>query len=226
MNAIIETKDLYKIYGKGENEILAVNNASLVIKPATSIAITGQSGCGKTTLLDMLGLIKWQSNGTILIDGVNTKNLSEKSKAKMRNSFFGYVVQDYAVLEEETIQNNIEIPLYYCKSKFNRIDRKNKVLDMMQKVGLDKKCTQKVATLSGGQKQRVAIARALINNPKVILADEPTGALDTQNSNEIFELLMRFVKEGTTLVMVTHNDDLAKRCNQQIKMVDGRIVTK
>jgi putative ABC transport system ATP-binding protein len=226
MNPIIEIKTLCKKYGKEESEILAVNNASLSIKPGTAVAITGQSGCGKTTLLDMIGLIKLQSEGDILIDGINTKKLTSKSKAKMRNSFFGYVVQDYAVLDEQTIQDNIEIPLYYAKMKLNKKDRKNRVLEIIQKVGLDKKSNVKVGNLSGGQKQRVAIARALINNPKVILADEPTSALDTKNSNEIFELLMCFVKEGTTVIMVTHNDELAKRCDQQIRMVDGLIVTK
>lgn len=226
MNYLIEANHVCKKYSNGGNEISAVYNVTLAIEAGTSVAITGPSGCGKTTLLNLIGLIKNQTEGEIIINGVNTNELSKDQKSVMRNEFFGYIVQDYAVLEEQTIQENIEIPLYYRRKKLSKKGRKEKVLEILEKVGLEKKLKEKVVNLSGGQKQRVAIARALINNPKVILADEPTGALDTKNSNDIFELLLRFVAEGTTLLMVTHNDELAAKCDQRIKMLDGRIERK
>lgn len=223
MLSLVRIVSLSKEYNAGSNKTKAVSNVTIDIGRGTSIAITGPSGCGKTTLLNMIGLIIPPSRGEIFIESTNSNQLTEKQKANLRNSYFGYVVQNYAIIEKYSISENIEIPLYYARPSICKNERRRRVKEVLEKVGLSNKVEENVLNLSGGEKQRVAIARALINNPQVILADEPTGSLDTKASEEIFNLLLELVHEGRTLIMVTHNQCLANKCDRELKMIDGSI---
>lgn len=224
MEAMIEAIELKKEYISGKNKTMAINNISLTINRGEMIAIIGPSGCGKTTLLNMLGLIVRPTSGKIIIDNRETETLSEKERAKYRNKMFGYVVQDFALVEDYTVFENIEIPLLYSSVKMSKAKRKKMIEDVLEQVGLSGKIREKAKNLSGGQRQRVAIARAIVNDPEIILADEPTGSLDSKTGKEIINLLMTLVAKGKTLVLVTHDDSIAQKCDKQIKMFDGKII--
>lgn len=223
MEPIIKTVSLHKVYDSGGNKTIAVRNATLEVAEGTSVAITGPSGCGKTTLLNMIGFVTPPTSGELWIENESASTLTEKKRAQYRNRFFGYVVQDFALIDDVSVYENVEIPLLYAHPRLNKKERRRRVEEMLDKVGFLGKKKEKIANLSGGQKQRIAIARALVNHPRVILADEPTGSLDSQTSEEIFSLLMSLVKEGKTLLIVTHNPELAWRCDMELKMLDGRI---
>lgn len=226
MDIILEANNLEKIYDTGNSLTHAVNKVSLMIEKGEKVAITGPSGCGKSTLLHMLGLIILPTYGHVIIQNQNSESLNHSQRAKFRNKFFGYVVQDFALIEENTVYENIEIPLLYREKKMKKSIRVSKVEDILHQVGLSVKINEKVKNLSGGQRQRVAIARAIINEPEIILADEPTGSLDSGVSQEMFSLLNSLVLGGKTLVMVTHNEELAKMCDRQIKMLDGAVISE
>ncbi len=225
MDTIIKLENLVKIYDNGRSKTHAVNGVSLDIQRGEKVAIIGPSGCGKSTLLNLIGLIIKPSEGHIIILDKNANELNENQKARYRNQLFGYVVQDFALVEESTVYENVEIPLLYAQKRIRKTIRKQKVEAVLQKVGLSIKINEKVKNLSGGQRQRVAIARAIVNDPEIILADEPTGSLDSEISKNMFSLLNNLVKEGKTLVMVTHNTDLAKSCDRQVLMLDGTIIS-
>lgn len=224
MEVIIKANNLKKVYRDGDHMNEAVKGVSIEIYLGEKVAITGPSGCGKTTLLNMLGLVIRPTDGSLYIKGEETSQLSSKKCAQYRNSMFGYVVQDFALIEEESVYENIEIPLIYSEKKKRKSERRALIDDLLRKLGLEDKGNQKVKKLSGGQRQRVAIARAMINNPQIILADEPTGALDSQNANEVFQILNSLIEKGKTLILITHNEELAKRCDRQIRMLDGNIM--
>jgi len=224
MNKLISLKGINKEYIVGDNKIEAVKNINLDIKKGSSISIMGPSGCGKSTLLNIIGQITKPTNGNIIIQGKETSSYLKGDVAKLRNEFFGYIAQNYLLVDRYTVYENIEIPLVYSKDKIKSKERRLKVENILKRLGLEEKINEDVANLSGGQKQRVAIARALVNNPSLILADEPTGALDTDTGNEIMNLLLEFVKEGKTLIIVTHNEEISKRCDLELKMKDGVIL--
>lgn len=224
MNGLISLNTISKEYISGSTKINAVKNVNLDIVSGTSVSITGPSGCGKSTLLNIIGQITKPTNGSIIINNSNIISYSKSQLAVLRNEFFGYIAQNYLLVDGYTVFENIEIPLLYSKVNVNKNERKKRILEVLDKVGIKEKFNQDIKNLSGGQQQRVAIARALINNPTVILADEPTGSLDTSTSNEIMDLLLTLVSEGKTLIMVTHNDELANRCDINLKMIDGNIV--
>ncbi|WP_172253363.1 ABC transporter ATP-binding protein [Saccharibacillus deserti] len=221
---LIETIALHKKFTSGKNIIIAVEDVSLTFDKGTSTAITGPSGCGKTTLINMIGLLVPPSSGELLINSTSFSTINSRERTKYRNQFFGYIVQNFALVDHYNVYENVEIPLLYANPALNKKERRNRVQSVLQKVGILEKVKEKVSTLSGGQKQRVAIARALVNNPEVILADEPTGSLDTETSKEIFLLLKSLVEEGKTLIMVTHNPELAQGCEREIKMIDGNLL--
>lgn len=223
MNQVIMASGLQKVYLSGENKTYAVRDISLNISNGESVAITGPSGCGKTTLINMIGLVIKPTQGKLLINSVDSADLSHKQRAEHRNRVFGYIVQDYALIEDFTAYHNVEIPLLYSRERIKRKEQKRRVLEALNQVGLAEKAFTKVKNLSGGERQRVAIARAIVNSPHIILADEPTGSLDSKNAEEVIQLLKKLVSEGKTLIMVTHDQVLAEQCSRQIRIVDGMV---
>jgi len=224
MAALIKINGLKKRYRDGkENELEVLKQVDLEINCGEKIAIIGDSGCGKSTLLNILGLILTPSEGEIVLMGQAIKALSQKEKAQMRNHFFGYVVQDFALVESDTVYRNVEIPLLYTKEKMRSRDKNKIIYDALEKVKIPDKINENVKNLSGGQRQRVAIARAIVNHPKVILADEPTGALDENTSETVLKLLYDLVDNASALVMVTHNKQIAETCDRIYQIENGNL---
>ena len=221
---MIEIKNLVKIYNKGKtNEFCALKGIELSIEEGEMVAIIGKSGAGKSTLLHILAAIDSYDKGSYLVDGVSVGDLKEKDRARFRNQKIGIVMQDYALIDEYTIEENVQIPLIFGKVKGNDV-RREKIMTALENVGLAELAKKPVRQLSGGQKQRVAIARALVNNPTFLLADEPTGALDSKTSGEIMDVFEKLNQGGKTVIIVTHDMEVAARCGRVIEISDGEIV--
>jgi len=221
---MIEIKNLVKIYNKGKtNEFCALKGIDLSIEEGEMVAIIGKSGAGKSTLLHILAAIDSYDKGSYLVDGVSVGDLKEKDRARFRNQKIGIVMQDYALIDEYTIEENVQIPLIFGKVKGNDV-RREKIMTALENVGLTELAKKPVRQLSGGQKQRVAIARALVNNPTFLLADEPTGALDSKTSGEIMDVFEKLNQGGKTVIIVTHDMEVAARCGRVIEISDGEIV--
>jgi putative ABC transport system ATP-binding protein len=221
---MIEIKNLVKIYNKGKtNEFCALKGIDLSIEEGEMVAIIGKSGAGKSTLLHILAAIDSYDKGSYLVDGVSVGDLKEKDRARFRNQKIGIVMQDYALIDEYTIEENVQIPLIFEKVKGNDV-RREKIMTALENVGLAELAKKPVRQLSGGQKQRVAIARALVNNPTFLLADEPTGALDSKTSGEIMDVFEKLNQGGKTVIIVTHDMEVAARCGRVIEISDGEIV--
>ena len=221
---MIEIKNLVKIYNKGKtNEFCALKGIDLSIEEGEMVAIIGKSGAGKSTLLHILAAIDSYDKGSYLVEGVSVGDLKEKDRARFRNQKIGIVMQDYALIDEYTIEENVQIPLIFGKVKGNDV-RREKIMTALKNVGLDELAKKPVRQLSGGQKQRVAIARALVNNPAFLLADEPTGALDSKTSGEIMDVFEKLNQGGKTVIIVTHDMEVAARCGRVIEISDGEIV--
>ena len=221
---MIEIKNLVKIYNKGKtNEFCALKGIDLSIEEGEMVAIIGKSGAGKSTLLHILAAIDSYDKGSYLVDGVSVGDLKEKDRARFRNQKMGIVMQDYALIDEYTIEENVQIPLIFEKVKGNDV-RREKIMTALENVGLAELAKKPVRQLSGGQKQRVAIARALVNNPTFLLADEPTGALDSKTSGEIMDVFEKLNQGGKTVIIVTHDMEVAARCGRVIEISDGEIV--
>ena len=221
---MIEIKNLVKIYNKGKtNEFCALKGIDLSIEEGEMVAIIGKSGAGKSTLLHILAAIDSYDKGSYLVDGVSVGDLKEKDRARFRNQKIGIVMQDYALIDEYTIEENVQIPLIFGKVKGNDV-RREKIMTALKNVSLDELAKKPVRQLSGGQKQRVAIARALVNNPAFLLADEPTGALDSKTSGEIMDVFEKLNQGGKTVIIVTHDMEVAARCGRVIEISDGEIV--
>lgn len=221
---MIEIKNASKTFQKNKAaEFKALDNISLNIGKGELIAIIGKSGAGKTTLLHNIACIDSFDEGTVfLIDGTDVTSLNDEEKAKLRSKNIGLVFQDFALVPEFTVFENVEIPLVLAREK--RKSRRVKVMEALSKVGLEKYAHKDVTNLSGGEKQRVAIARAIVNNPDIILADEPTGALDTKTGEVIFDLLKTLSDSGKTVIIVTHDKDIARKCERVIEISDGKIL--
>lgn len=219
---ILETIDVKKSYKIGDIEIKALNGVSIKIFEGEFVAIVGKSGSGKSTLMHLIGLLDTPTSGQILVDGKNVESLNESQLAKLRNKKIGFVFQSFNLLERTNCIDNVMLPLQYTNIEPSKGIEKAK--NLLIKVGLEDRMYNKSNELSGGQKQRVAIARALINEPAIILADEPTGNLDTKTSQEIEKMFTDLNKEGKTVILVTHDDDLAKIAKRQITIVDGKVV--
>ena len=223
-NVMIQIKNLVKIYNKGKtNEFCALKGIDLSIEEEEMVAIIGKSGAGKSTLLHILAAIDSYDKGSYLVDGVSVGDLKEKQRARFRNQKIGIVMQDYALIDEYTIEENVQIPLIFGKVKGNDV-RREKIMTALENVGLAELAKKPVRQLSGGQKQRVAIARALVNNPAFLLADEPTGALDSKTSGEIMDVFEKLNQGGKTVIIVTHDMEVAARCGRVIEISDGEIV--
>lgn len=221
---MIQIKNLVKVYNKGKtNEFCALKGIDLSIEEGEMVAIIGKSGAGKSTLLHILAAIDSYDKGSYLVDGVSVGDLKEKDRARFRNQKMGIVMQDYALIDEYTIEENVQIPLIFGKVKGNDV-RREKIMTALENVGLAELAKKPVRQLSGGQKQRVAIARALVNNPTFLLADEPTGALDSKTSGEIMDVFEKLNQGGKTVIIVTHDMEVATRCGRVIEISDGEIV--
>ena len=220
---MIEISNLTKIYNhKSSNEFVALKNVSLSIKDGEMTAIIGKSGAGKSTLLHILACIDNYQDGEYRIDDTLVKKLSEKELAKIRNEKIGMVMRDFALVEDFSAIENVLLPLEFSKHK--KSNRDETALNALKSVGMEKFARKPVNKLSGGQKQRVAIARAIVNEPSLILADEPTGALDTKTSAEIMDVFKKLNDEKKTVVIVTHDPNVAKQCGRVIEISDGEIV--
>lgn len=220
---MIKLSNIQKIYNKGKsNEFEALKDVSLTIKDGELVAVIGKSGAGKSTLLHIIACIDSYEDGKYVIDDVLVKNLSEKKLAEIRNSRIGIVMQDFALVDDFSCIENVLLPLDFAAKK--KSDRKELALAALKSVGMDGMAKKPVNKLSGGQKQRVAIARAIVNKPSVILADEPTGALDSKTAAEIMELFHELNKKGHTVIIVTHDLEIAKQCDRIIEISDGKII--
>jgi putative ABC transport system ATP-binding protein len=219
---LIEFREVAKIYGKGEAEVRALDGASFKIETGEFVAIMGPSGSGKSTAMNLIGCLDSPTSGEYLFHGVPVASLDREQRALLRRNYLGFVFQGYNLLARASALENVELPLIY--KGVGRAERKQRALDALSKVGLKGREHHTPSELSGGQQQRVAIARALIGNPDVILADEPTGNLDTKMSREIMDLLCGLNdNEGMTIIMVTHEEDMAEYAHRLIWMVDGKV---
>ncbi len=221
-NKLIEIKELRKDYSTHSNTVVALDKLCLSIKQGEYISIMGPSGCGKSTLLNIIGILDEYDSGEYFLNGKSTKNLTDSEQALLRSTTLGFIFQSFNLLSHRTAIENVALPLYY-QNFSNRI-RLEKAMFFLDKLGLSDRAKHLPDELSGGQKQRVAIARALITDPKIILADEPTGALDSKTSEEIMLVLEDINSEGKTIILVTHDNNIAAQTNRIINLVDGRIV--
>lgn len=222
---MIEIDNIYKIYNKGKvNEFTALKGVSLRISEGEMVAVIGKSGAGKSTLMHIIGCIDDFEQGKYYLNGQDVSKLNEKKRAIIRNRDIGIVLQDFALMENYTVIENVLMPLFFSKDAGNRRVREEKAKDILSQLEMDEIMDKKVNKLSGGQKQRVAIARAMINNPKVLLADEPTGALDVKTSLEIMNVFKQLNAKGTTVIIMTHDMEVANECNRVIEICDGNIV--
>jgi len=219
---MIEIKDLHKSYHMGSNSLHVLKGIDFKVAEGEMIAIMGSSGSGKSTLLNILGMLDEADEGSYVLDGTPIKNLNEKIAAQYRNKFLGFVFQSFNLISYKSALDNVAMPLYYQGMK--RAERMDRAMNYLEKVGLAEWATHLPNELSGGQKQRVAIARALASDPKVLLADEPTGALDSTTSFEVMELIQSINDEGKTILTVTHEDDIAHMCKRIVHLKDGLII--
>ena len=219
---MIKVKDLSKIFRTEEIETTALNNVSFEINDGEFVAIMGPSGCGKSTLLNILGLLDNPSGGSYLLLGNEVANLKEKGRTKFRKGNIGFVFQSFNLIDELNVYENVELPLRYLNISAG--ERKQKVNEILKRMGISHRAKHFPQQLSGGQQQRVAIARAVVSSPKLILADEPTGNLDSKNGKEVMDLLNELNQEGTTIVMVTHSQKDAAVAQRVINLFDGEIV--
>ena len=221
---MIETKNLKKIYTTEEVETTALNKVNLKVKEGEFVAVMGPSGCGKSTLLNVLGLLDNPSEGEYIFLDHEVSRFSEKKRAQLRKKNIGFVFQSFNLIDELTVYENVELPLLYLKVPTS--ERKKKVNDVLETMQLIPRKNHFPQQLSGGQQQRVAVARAIVGDPKLILADEPTGNLDSANGEEVMKMLTKLHESGTTIVMVTHSPAYAEYSQRTIHLFDGHIVTE
>ncbi len=221
MTVLIELKDITKVYRMGKVEVNALNGVSLTIEKGEMVSIIGASGSGKSTLLNVLGCLDRPTSGGYLLDGVDVSRLNDNKLADLRSKKFGFVFQDFNLLRRATALANVELPLIYSGMG----NKRQRAMDALERVGLKTRVNHKPTELSGGEQQRVAIARALVNSPTLIFADEPTGNLDTASNAEILSIFHRLHGDGITLIIITHELEIAAQAQRIIRLKDGRIVT-
>ncbi len=216
---IIETKNISRRYVMGEEIIDALKDISITVKKGEYVAFMGPSGSGKSTLMNIIGCLDTPSTGTYILNGHDVSEMSENELAEIRNKEIGFVFQTFNLLPRQTSLENVALPLIYAG--YSKTDRTQIAMNALKGVGLENRASHRPNELSGGQRQRVAVARALVNNPSILLADEPTGNLDTKTSYEIMDLFDQLHKKGNTIVVVTHEDDIAKYAHRIIRLRDG-----
>ena len=221
---MISLKNIEKVYRTDTVETLALNDINLRVERGEFLSIMGPSGCGKSTLLNIIGLLDAPSKGSITIDEQSNERFSDKQLAAFRNKKIGFIFQSYHLINDLKVRDNVEVPLLYRTSTGR--ERKHLASEALEKVGLSNRMKHFPGQLSGGQKQRVAIARAIVGNPEIILADEPTGNLDSAMGNEIMEILVQLNRNaGTTIVMVTHDENMARKTHRLVRLFDGEQVS-
>ena len=221
---MIEINNISKVFRTSEVETVALNHVNLEVKEGEFVAIMGPSGCGKSTLLNILGLLDNPTSGEYYLNGIEVSRYTEAQRTKLRKGIIGFVFQSFNLIDELNVYENIELPLLYMG--VSATERKKKVQEAMERMAIVHREKHFPQQLSGGQQQRVAIARAVVANPKLILADEPTGNLDSKNGQEVMNLLSELNKEGTTIVMVTHSQHDAGFASRIINLFDGKVVTE
>jgi putative ABC transport system ATP-binding protein len=221
---MIKITNLEKFYRTEEVETVALNKVSIDVKKGEFVAIMGPSGCGKSTLLNILGLLDDPDGGSYLFNGTEVAKFNERKRSDLRKNNIGFVFQSFNLIDELTVFENVELPLIYTKVPAG--ERKRRVEEVLDKIQIMHRRNHYPQQLSGGQQQRVAVARAVVNNPKLILADEPTGNLDSSNGNDVMQLLSELNEQGTTIVMVTHSEHDARYSHRIIRMLDGQTVTE
>jgi len=219
---MIEIKELHKSYKMGSNSLHVLKGINFSVKKGELVAIMGSSGSGKSTLLNILGMLDEADEGTYTLDGVPIEDLNETKAAEYRNKFLGFIFQSFNLINYKSAKDNVALPLFY--QGIPRKERNTMALDYLERVGLKPWAEHLPSELSGGQKQRVAIARAMASQPKVLLADEPTGALDSKTSYEVMDLIQKINDEGNTILVVTHEEDIAHMCKRIVYLKDGVIV--
>jgi putative ABC transport system ATP-binding protein len=221
MSALVEIQDISKIYNPGENEVRALDHISLTIQKGQFVAIIGQSGSGKSTLMNMIGCLDVPTEGTYILNGQNVSKLSDNELSDIRNQEIGFIFQGFNLIANLTAQENVELPLIY--RGVPKKERHELSVAALKKVGLAHRMDHRPSEMSGGQQQRVAIARAIAQAPPVILADEPTGNLDSASSMEILDILKQLHAENRTVILITHDNDIAKQAKRVIRIKDGKI---
>lgn len=219
---MIKISELQKFYRTEEVETVALNNLSIHVKEGEFVAVMGPSGCGKSTLLNIVGLLDDLDNGSYLFNNIEVAKFNERKRSDLRKHNIGFVFQSFNLIDELTVFENVELPLIY--TKVPAAERRKRVEEVLEKVQIMHRRNHFPQQLSGGQQQRVAVARAVVNNPKLILADEPTGNLDSNNGNEVMQLLTELNEQGTTIVMVTHSEHDARYADRIIRMLDGQVL--
>lgn len=222
---MIKLENICKKYDKGKaNEFKALDDVTFSIEDGEMVAIVGKSGAGKSTLMHIIGCIDDFDGGSYYLDEEDVSKMSGKKRALIRNSTVGIVIQDFALMEKYTVIENVLLPLYFNKKRISAKEREEKALKVLEMMEMKDMANKRVNKLSGGQKQRVAIARAMINNPKILLADEPTGALDVKTSEEIMKVFKKLNEIGVTVVIITHDMEVASECGRIIEIRDGKII--
>lgn len=225
MKPVLELRHVWKTYGTGDVKVEALRDINIKIEKGEYISIMGPSGSGKTTLMHMMGCLDKPTKGSVFIDGINTTKMDDKNLARIRGRKIGFVFQSYNLIPSLNALQNVEIPLIFQNlTKQEREKKREKAIELLTRLGLGKRLEHKPNQLSGGQQQRVAIVRALINDPSIILADEPTGNLDSKSGNEVLSIFKELNEEGKTVVVVTHEAYVAKRAERIIRIKDGRIL--
>ncbi len=220
--SLIEVKDIYKIYNPGENEVRALDGINLTIERGEFVAIVGQSGSGKSTLMNMLGLLDIPSSGEYYLDGENVSHMTDDQLSEIRNKQIGFIFQGFNLISSLTAQANVELPLVYRGMRPEERHRLSK--EALERVGLSHRISHLPKQMSGGQQQRVAIARAVAAKPPIILADEPTGNLDSRSGEDVMKILNELHEEGRTIILITHDNGIAERAKRVIRIHDGQIV--
>ena len=220
---LVELRDVYKIYGEGrESEVRALDGVSLTIGKGEFVAVVGQSGSGKSTMMNVLGCLDIPTRGTYLLGGTDVRELTDKELSHIRNKQIGFIFQQYNLIQSLTVLENVELPLIY--QGVNADDRRDMALEALARVGLANRIKHRPVEMSGGQQQRVAIARAIATKPPIIMADEPTGALDSHTGQEGLKFLQELNKEGSTVILITHDNGIAATARRVVRLADGRII--
>ena len=223
MAKLIELRNVYKIYSEGlESEVRALDGVSLEIERGEFVAIVGQSGSGKSTMMNVLGCLDIPTRGDYFLNGTDVRELTDKELSRIRNKEIGFIFQQYNLIQDLTVLENVELPLVY--QGVSADDRREMALAALERVGLAERVKHRPTQMSGGQQQRVAIARAIAANPSIVMADEPTGALDSRTGLEVLAFLQKLNREGTTVILITHDNGIATTARRCVRLTDGRIV--